>query len=99
MLATNTSLVTSAICWSEFTNGPVNEESKKLIASILKDQILPFSKQEAYVCSKIFNVTGRVRGTFIDCMIASIAIVNNAELWTENSKDFVKFALLGLQLN
>jgi predicted nucleic acid-binding protein len=44
----------------------------------------------------LFNAAGRKRGTFVDCLIASVAIDDDARLATTNPKDFKGMA--GLRL-
>jgi predicted nucleic acid-binding protein len=46
----------------------------------------------------LFNLSGRRRGTFIDCMIAAVALGANASLATTNSDDFRRLEPAGLQI-
>jgi predicted nucleic acid-binding protein len=38
--------------------------------------------------AELFNAAGRERGTFVDCLIAAVAIGDDAELATANPADF-----------
>ena len=91
-------LCTSAVCWYEFVCGPVNEEGVLLVASILHDRILPFSREQAAEASRLFNVCGRKRSLRVDAMIAAAAIVSQSALATENTADFSVFETQGLRL-
>ncbi|MDZ7792217.1 MAG: type II toxin-antitoxin system VapC family toxin [Spirochaetia bacterium] len=91
-------LCTSSICWYEFSCGPVDEEAINLAASILNEQIFPFSPAQAREAARLFNRCGRTRSLRVDAMVAAAAIISESVLATENSEDFAPFASFGLKL-
>ena len=88
----------SAIVWSEFLCGPVEARHVELVKVVVKDPI-PFLVQDAEVSARLFNFTGRRRGTLTDCMIAATAIRQGAALATANVDDFRGFEPHGLRLS
>ena len=92
-------LCTSAICWYEFTCGPVNSRAIQIIENLLQNRIIPFNQLQAEKSSELFNKSGRLRQLRVDSMIAAAAIIENAELATANINDFRKFTNLGLKLH
>ena len=83
---------------------PDSSESKKLRGWLEERENVGISAlawaefQCGPVSAKLFNETGRRRGTFVDCMIAATAIVAEESLATSNPKDFARFEKLGLVL-
>ena len=96
-LRSNAGLGTSAIAWAEFLCGPVDQRDADLAARILPDRP-PFSDKDAALAAQLFNISGRRRGTFIDCMIAAVALGANASLATTNPGDFRQLESAGLQI-
>jgi len=88
----------SAVGWSEFLNGPVTPQEIADASGILAGRIIPFGVLEAEMASKLFNQTGRRRGSPPDCFIAATAICSRASLATQNRKDFAPFVAAGLRL-
>jgi predicted nucleic acid-binding protein len=87
----------SAPAWAEFQCGPISEPIVAIAAQLLGDS-LPFTGAEAALAGRLFNETGRRRGSLIDCMIAATAIELGDELATSNHVDFKRFEKLGLTL-
>lgn len=87
----------SVICWTEFLCGPLTPEQKDLTLQVLGDP-LPFLASDAAEAARLFNMSGRRRGTLMDCMIAAAAIRAGAELATPNKADFLRLESLGLKL-
>jgi len=57
-----------------------------------------FTADDCSVTARPFDLGGRRRGSFTDCMIAAIAIRSGAALATSNRDDFARFAGAGLRL-
>jgi predicted nucleic acid-binding protein len=97
-LATGEPLAASALAWTEFLSGPVSADEIALVESVVEGHLVPFEKPTAVLAAQLFNQTGRRRGSRFDCLIAATAILANAELATENQKDFTPFVAHGLKL-
>lgn len=87
----------STPAWTEFLCGPVSATLVEIAVRLLGEP-LPFTGAEAAVAGRLFNETGRRRGTLIDCMIAATAIEAGDALATSNRIDFKRFEKLGLTL-
>lgn len=91
-------VTTSAVAWSEFCNGPLSREQKDAAFAVLDRRILDFTWREAEEAARLFNLTGRRRGSHADCMIAAAAMIARAPLATFNRADFERLVPLGLML-
>lgn len=91
-------LCTSSVAWYEFLCGPVDDEGVLTVQSLLRERVLPFTTAQATESSRLFNATGRLRHLRVDAMIASAAIIANADLATGNIEHFLEFRKYGLQL-
>ena len=87
----------SVIAWSEFLCGPIDETALSL-ASLVVGRRPEFTEAMATISARLFNESGRRRGTIIDCMIAAAAISEGASVATTNPADFSRFEALGLAL-
>jgi predicted nucleic acid-binding protein len=87
----------SSIVWAEFLCGPVEEPDIALAAQVFQEPI-PFTGEDATRAAKLFNLTGRRRGSLTDCMIAAIAVRSRAAMATSNPKDFQRFESAGLKM-
>lgn len=87
----------SSVAWAEFLCGPVSEAEVALLSQVLQSPI-PFSEEDASRAARLFNLTGRRRGSFVDCMIAATAQRFKATLATSNPKDFLRFKPCGLEI-
>src|SRR4051812_36722572 len=92
-----TALGVSALAWTEFLCGPVSYEVLTAASSLFGEP-LPFDAAEATLAARLFNDTGRRRGSMLDCMIAATAIHAGDSLATVNRADFKSFEKLGLVL-
>lgn len=90
MLAEEETLAVSAVAWTEFLCGPVGSRSLEKAAGLLKE-IAPYTSADCETAARLFNVSGRRRGTLADCMIAAVAMRSGAALATTNPKDFERF--------
>lgn len=90
-------LAASTIVWGEFLCGPVGEEERVLAGRILR-RIVPLDIDEAATAARLFNRTGRQRGSFQDCLVAATALEAEARLATTDAVDFARFRSEGLRL-
>jgi predicted nucleic acid-binding protein len=96
-LAAGEPLGMSAVAWAEFLCGPVAPASVELVGRVVHDRV-PFGEGEAVFAARLFNESGRRRGSLADCMIAATAIRAGVALATENPGDFRRFTAAGLSL-
>ena len=96
-LAAGETLGISAVAWAEFLCGPVEPGEVDLVTRVVSERA-PFGEDEAALAARLFNDSGRRRGSLADCMVAATAIRAGASLATENPKDFRRFAAAGLSL-
>ncbi len=87
----------SAIGWAEFLCGPVDSAALELAGRIVGEPVA-FTAADAVLAARLFDDTGRRRGSLADCMIAAAAIQAGASLATANPRDFARFAGAGLAL-
>jgi len=87
----------SAVSWAEFLCGPVEARDVELAGQVV-DEPIPFLGIDAGASARLFNLTGRRRGSLNDCMIAAIALRVDASVATTNAADFRRFEPAGLRL-
>jgi predicted nucleic acid-binding protein len=87
----------SVVSWAEFLCGPV-EDAHVELAMRLVGEPEPFTAGDCATTARLFNLGGRRRGSFTDCMVAAVAIRAGATLATSNRADFVRFRADGLRL-
>lgn len=92
------SVTTSAVAWSEFCNGPLSKAQKDAVFAVLDRKVAEFTWREAEESARLFNLSGRRRGSHADCMIAAAAILSGMPLATINTADFQRLVPLGLML-
>ncbi len=87
----------STLAWGEFLCGPLEEGIEALAARVIR-RLVPVGTEEAAEAARLFNRTGRRRGSFPDCIIAGTAIRVGAVLATSDRPDFERFVSTGLEL-
>jgi len=96
-LAGGTPVRVSSIVWAEFLCGPVEESHINLAAQVFPEPI-PFTGEDAARAARLFNLTGRRRGSLTDCMIAAIAVRSRAAVASSNPRDFRRFEAAELKV-
>jgi predicted nucleic acid-binding protein len=87
----------SSYAWGEVLCGPLDPQDQSL-AKRLVHRFLPVRMEESSRGAELFNLAGRRRRSFADCVIAATAILGGAALATTNPKDFERFLEAGLVL-
>lgn len=90
-------IVVSSVTWAEFLCGPLSQRDLNAAFQVV-DRYLEFTTEHAVIAARLFNATGRRRRMMVDCMIAAVAIVDDAPLATVNIVDFRRFTERGLRL-
>jgi len=96
-IAAGTPLAMSTLAWCEFLCGPVDEGGAALAEKVIR-QRPPLGVEEARAAARLFNATGRRRGSLADCIVAATAMLAGASLATANPRDFARFEAHGLTL-
>ena len=86
----------STLAWGEFLCGPLGEEEQALAARIVRRHE-PMGVSKATDAARLFNASGRRRGSFADCVVAATAMLRGARLATADRTDFARFAPYGLE--
>lgn len=92
----NETFAMSAIAWTEFLCGPLDETAVSL-ATVIVDHRPDYTAEMAALAAELFNSTGRRRSSLADCMIAAAAISEGAPIATSNPRDFARFETHGLE--
>jgi predicted nucleic acid-binding protein len=96
-LVERTELGISAVCWAEFLCGPVAAREISLVSRIVAEPV-PLLAADGPPAAELFNRAGRRRGSFVDCLVAAVALRAEARLATANPNDFRRFEASGLEL-
>lgn len=96
-VGTGETLAMNAVAWSEFLCGPLTRSELDLAERIV-GMHREFTPDHAAIAARLFNETGRRRGSLLDCMIAASAIDDGAPIATANESDFRRFEDSGLIL-
>ena len=94
-LADEAPIAMTAVAWAEFHCGPLAEHDRSLAAAVV-GEALSLTADHAARAAELFNHGGRRRGTFVDCLIAAVAVDAGASLATANPQDFA--GIPGLRL-
>ena len=90
-------IVVSSVAWAEFLCGPLSQGNLNAALQTV-ERYLEFTTGHAAIAARLFNATGRRRRMMVDCMIAAVAITDDAPLATGNTADFRRFTEHGLRL-
>ena len=90
-------IAVSLIAWAEFLCGPVSKSDLE-IARLVVGRPVPLTEADAESAAGLFNGSGRRRGSFLDCLIAAVAIRMGTVLATSNAQDFRGFVEAGLEI-
>ena len=85
----------STVAWAEFLCGPYERSSLEFLINVI-DHYVDFTSAHAEIAARLFNQSGRRRGSQMDCMIAATAIAESAPIATTNERDFRQFESEGL---
>jgi len=85
----------SAVAWTELLCGPLAENHRDLASQVISER-LSFNEEDAVVAARLFNESGRRRGSLVDCMVAASALRAGEPLATANVSDFRRFTTQGL---
>ena len=96
-IGANEPLSMSTVAWAEFLCGPIDETALSVVSVVVGRQSR-FTEEMAAIAARLFNSTGRRRGTMVDCMIAATALAEEAAVATSNPDDFRRFEAFGLAL-
>lgn len=90
-------LAMSTVAWTELLCGPLNSSEMEWAAEVV-GQRRNFTSEHAVIAARLFNDSGRRRGSLIDCMIGAMALADGASIATANTMDFRRFETAGLEL-
>jgi predicted nucleic acid-binding protein len=86
----------SAMAWAEFLCGPLTDAQRTLAMQVVGEAV-PIGGREAELAARLYNASGRRRGSLADCLTAAAAIEGGAPLATADDS-FARFAEAGLVL-
>lgn len=87
----------SPIAWAEFLCGPLTGDDRATARAIVGPPT-GFDERAAELAAAMFNIAGRRRRTFVDCLVAASAVRAGARLATSNASDFAALKSAGLDL-
>lgn len=96
-IAADETLVMNALAWAEFQCGPLHPPELATAAALI-DHHRHFTREDAESAARLFNESGRRRGSLIDCMIAAAALVDDASVATANPADFERLRPFGVTI-
>lgn len=96
-VAAGEAIAMSSIGWAELLCGPLSSADLAL-ARLFIDRCVDFNQEHAVLAARLFNESGRRRSTLADCMIAAVALCDDAPIATANVAGFERFAAAGLTI-
>jgi predicted nucleic acid-binding protein len=87
----------NTVAWTELLCGPLKESLLEHATRVVSQRVA-FLEEDSVVSARLFNESGRRRGSLIDCMIAASALRAREPLATANVADFRRFAAYGLAI-
>ena len=90
-------LAVTAMAWAEFQSGPLHAAELATAAALI-DHHRDFTREDAESAARLFNESGRRRGSLIDCMIAATALADEATVATANPTDFERLQPFGVTI-
>ena len=90
-------LALSTLAWGEFLCGPLEADDLPIARRLVRRHV-PLGAAEAEYAARLFNASGRRRGSFGDCVIAATALLDGGALATCDRDDFERFVGEGLEL-
>ena len=90
-------LAVSSIAWVEFRCGPL-DQAELALAEGFVGHFRDFTREDAELAARLYNQSGRRRGSLADCMIAAVALADRASVATANVKDCRPLRDFGLTL-
>ncbi len=91
------SLAISAVAWAEFRCGPLHPLELAAAAAIVGHH-RDFTRNDAETAARLYNESGRRRGSLPDCMIAAVALADDASVATANTTDFKRLSEFGVTI-
>ena len=88
-------LTIGAVAWAEFQCGPLTSTELATVAAMISNHPA-FTKEDAETAARLFNESGRRRGSLIDCMIAAAALADETPVATANPNDFERLESFGV---
>jgi predicted nucleic acid-binding protein len=67
-----------------------------LAVAVIVSERVPFLEEDSILAARLYNESGRRRGTLADCMIAATSLRLKAPIATVNPSDFSRFEDAGL---
>jgi predicted nucleic acid-binding protein len=96
-LESRTPLAMCTMAWGELLCGPLLPGEETFLRAAVAD-VVAVDAADVELAARLFNATGRRRGSFADCVIAASAIQRGAPLATTNASDFEPMSTFGLDL-
>lgn len=96
-VAEGETIAMSSIGWAELLCGRLSSADLAL-ARLFISRCVDFNQDHAVLATRLFNESDRRRSTLAGCMIAAVALRDDAPIATANVADFERFAAAGLTI-